>query len=84
MDFFNWGCVFIDVMCAWNQTYDLKIASPQLIAKRSIRTGDGSRVFNPDINEPEQKKKKNGNLLGIDDEVKAVDSQFEVYKPKNL
>lgn len=84
MDFFNWGCVFIDWMWAWNQTYDLKIASPQLIAKRSIRTGDGSRIFNPDINEPELWEDKNEYLLGVDDEVKAVDSQFEVYKPKTL
>jgi hypothetical protein len=31
----------------------LKVASPQLIAKRSIRTGDGSRIFDPHISEPE-------------------------------
>lgn len=84
MDFFNWGCVFIDWMAAWNQSYDLRIASPQLIAKRSLRTGDGSRAFDPDVNEPEIWEDKNGNLLNLDDEVKAQDSQFEVYRLKAL
>lgn len=60
--------MFVDVMARLGFAYDLKVASTQLIAKRSMRTGDGSYTL-----ESSQVAECNFN-----DE----NCQFEVYESK--
>jgi hypothetical protein len=51
--YLSWGSWIVDLFAYFNLVSDLKVASPELIAKRSIRTGDGSRNFDSYFSEPE-------------------------------
>lgn len=53
MDFFNWGKHTIDIFAYFGFCSDRKVVSPILVAKRSIRTGDGSKYYDPHFSEPE-------------------------------
>jgi hypothetical protein len=53
MEFFNWGKYTIDFFAYIGLCSNRKIASPELVAKRSLRTGDGSKYYDPHYPEPE-------------------------------
>lgn len=40
---FNMSTMFIDAMAKIGQAYDLKTAPPEMVERRKLRTGDGSR-----------------------------------------
>lgn len=65
MEFFNWGKYTIDFFAWVGLVSNRKVASPALVAKRSLRTGDGSKYYDPHIPEPELWE--NNNIEGVKD-----------------
>lgn len=67
----------MDTLAYLGFIYDRKIASPQLIAKRSMRTGDGSFKINQKISKFQWNNQLN--RLSEEEEIEAEKGMFEVY-----
>lgn len=96
MEFFNWGRHVIDIFTYFGVCSNRKVASPALVAKRSLRTGDGSKYYDPHFPEPElwennnddegitdiDKDKAKKETL-IDSEKNDISNVPEIFQPKS-
>lgn len=78
----------IDLLAFLNICSDRKVASPAVIAKRSLRTGDGSKYYDPHFPEPEIWENKNkGDIKSFDElnnNVQGKDEKFPDINEDNI